>query len=157
MIERIISGGQTGADRAALDAAIACGFPHGGWCPKGRTAEDGIIPPHYRLEETAGASYLARTEKNVKASDGTVAFTMGEMGSGTARTRDFAGRHRKPCLHLALHHLNDLEAERRVRAFVAEHAIKTLNVAGSSASREPEVHTRVFTVIRRVLAEEEAG
>src|SRR5687768_10043060 len=86
MIEIIISGGQTGADRAALDAAMVCGVPHGGWCPNGRTAEDGPLPECYLLTETAGASYLARTEKNVKDSDGTLIFTMGLLSGGSART-----------------------------------------------------------------------
>ena len=75
-VEKIVSGGQTGADRAGLDFAIAHGIPHGGWCPKGRKAEDGTIPERYGLSETSRADYLQRTEANVRESDGTVIFTV---------------------------------------------------------------------------------
>ena len=91
MIETLLSGAQTGADRAALDWAIFRDVPHGGWCPKGRKAEDGKIPPHYQLTETPSASYLQRTEWNVRDSDGTVIFTVAaELAGGSKRTADFA-------------------------------------------------------------------
>jgi hypothetical protein len=151
MLERIISGGQTGADRAALDAAIACGFPHGGWCPRGRLAEDGPIPERYELIETGGASYLARTERNVKRSDGTVILTIGGMASGSARTADFARRHRKPWCHLRLDETADAEAVARLQDFIREHEIRTLNVAGSRASTEPELYSRCRAIIGEVL------
>jgi hypothetical protein len=76
MPPKIVSGGQTGADRAALDWAIFHDLPHGGWCPKGRKAEDGVIPDQYQLTETSSASYPQRTQWNVRDSDGTVIFTM---------------------------------------------------------------------------------
>ncbi len=148
MIERIVSGGQTGADRAGLDAAIACGIPHGGWCPKGRTAEDGVIPERYQLTETEGVSYLARTERNVKQSDGTVIFTLGELAGGSLRTVDFARRHRKPWKHIQLGGIGDEQAAEALRRFVTEQGIKVLNVAGSSESREPGLHQRVQAVVR---------
>ncbi|MCC6355238.1 MAG: putative molybdenum carrier protein [Verrucomicrobiae bacterium] len=98
IIEKIVSGGQTGADRAALDAAIALGIPHGGWCPKGRRAEDGRIPGRYRLAETPGANYLQRTEWNVRDSDGTVLFTLGKAATGGSRkTIEIARRLGGPC------------------------------------------------------------
>lgn len=151
MIERIISGGQTGADRAGLDAAIACGIPHGGWCPKGRIAEDGIIPDLYQLTETEGASYLARTERNVKHSDGTVILTVGELSSGSARTVDFARRHKKPRLYLRLDGLSNAEATAMLQDFVAEHHIRSLNVAGSRASSEPELYGRCLAILSELL------
>ena len=148
MINSIVSGGQTGADRAGLDAAIAFGIPHGGWCPKGRVAEDGIIPERYQLTETEGASYLARTERNVKHSDGTVIFTIGPIAGGSSRTADFARRHRKPWLHLRLDQMDAEQAADLVGRFVLSEAIGTLNVAGSSESREPGIHDSALGVLR---------
>ena len=153
MIERIVSGGQTGADRAALDAAIACGIPHGGWCPKGRRAEDGEIPARYELTETESSSSLARTERNVKSSDGTVILTIAELAGGSLRTVDFARRHRKPWLHLRLDAMSDREAMERLHAFVTGHGIRTLNVAGSRASKEPELYDRTFSIVSGLLRE----
>ncbi len=153
MIERVISGGQTGADRAALDAAIARGIPHGGWCPKGRLAEDGRIPDRYDLIETEGASYLARTERNVKRSDGTTILTIGELTSGSLRTAEFARRHKKPWLHLRLDGMGDADAAKRLRAFAGQHDIRTLNVAGSRASTEPELYDRCHAILEMVLGE----
>src|SRR6478735_3602017 len=94
-MERVVSGGQTGADRAALDWAIAKGIPHGGWCPKGRKAEDGPIDNGYRLQETPSANYVQRTEWNVRDSDSTVIFSIGEtLTGGSKKTVDLAGRQR---------------------------------------------------------------
>src|SRR5437870_5407187 len=81
-IAKIVSGGQTGADRAAFDWAIANNIPHGGWCPRGRLAEDGIIPDFYRMQETVSTEYVVRTERNVTESDGTVIFTIGKALTG---------------------------------------------------------------------------
>ena len=101
-IERIVSGGQTGADRAGLDWALANAVPHEGWCPAGRRAEDGEIASGYALRETAGAGYLVRTEWNVRDSDGTVIFSLAaRLGGGSMRTLEFAQRAGKPVLHLS--------------------------------------------------------
>jgi hypothetical protein len=156
MIERIVSGGQTGADRAGLDAAITRGIPHGGWCPKGRKAEDGPIPEIYNLTETEGASYLARTERNVKHSDGTVIFTIGVLAGGSARTADFARRHRKPWVHLDLSQLSDQEAAAALASFIEQHDIRTLNVAGSRGSSHPDIGDRTFAVVSAVLRSQSA-
>ncbi|MEO5713595.1 MAG: putative molybdenum carrier protein [Luteolibacter sp.] len=152
LIKRIVSGGQTGADRAGLDAAVAFGIPHGGWCLKGRTAEDGTIPERYHLTETEGASYLARTERNVKQSDVTIVFTIGSLAGGSSRTVDFARRHRKPWLHLRLGQMDADQAADLVGQFVRNEAIGVLNVAGSSESREPEIYHRAVGVLRLWLA-----
>ena len=93
---KIISGGQTGVDRGALDAAIALGVPHGGWCPHGRLAEDGIIPARYQLRQTDSPEYHVRTEKNVQDSDATLILYRGEMKGGTKLTWQLAERHAKP-------------------------------------------------------------
>ena len=101
ILRKIVSGGQTGADRAALDWAISRGVLHGGWCPKDRRAEDGAIPLHYELQETDSANYLVRTEQNVIDSDGTVVFSIKPLLSGgSKKTAEFARKHGKPLMHL---------------------------------------------------------
>jgi predicted Rossmann fold nucleotide-binding protein DprA/Smf involved in DNA uptake len=98
----IVSGGQTGADRAALDWAINHGIPYGGWCPKGRRAEDGSIDAKYQLQETPSSNYLQRTEWNARDYDGTVIFSIAEhLTGGSLKTVEFAVKHRKPSFHLS--------------------------------------------------------
>ena len=127
----IISGGQTGADRGGLDAAERLRIPRSGWCPKGRRAEDGVIPPDYPLKETTSASYADRTERNVRWADGTVVFTFGTPTGGSALTLRVAERHRKPHLHLDLGALQPEEAVARLRDWLAAEEVRVLNVAGS--------------------------
>ena len=141
----IVSGGQTGADRAALDFAIEHGLAHDGWCPRGRLAEDGVISSRYQLRETPSRRYAQRTEWNVRDSDATVLFTIGpRVQGGTALTRDLAERLGRPWLHLARDAAVDEHAATeasaiQLLAFLAEHEIKRLNVAGPRASQEPNV------------------
>ena len=100
-ITKIVSGGQTGADIGALDAAICCNVPHGGWCPKGRKQEKRRkIPARYNLEEMTTGDYLKRTEANTVDSDATLVLTFGELAGSSRRTQEFALKHGKPCLHL---------------------------------------------------------
>src|SRR5450759_2908555 len=99
-IIKIVSGGQTGADRGGLDAAIHCKIPHGGWCPQGRRAVDGVIPGKYLLQETASSDYLHRNEANVTDSDATLIFTIGKLSGGSLKTMEFAQKHKKPVLHI---------------------------------------------------------
>jgi hypothetical protein len=139
VLERIISGGQTGADRAALDFAIARNLPHGGWCPDGRLAEDGLIPPRYQLVETPSSASIHRTEWNVRDSDGTVIFSIGmALTGGSKSTGEFAVQYQKPFLHLSRERDGDSAAE-KLSAFLREHRIRTLNVAGPRQSEEPDV------------------
>src|SRR5438445_1429872 len=98
MFEKVISGGQTGVDRAALDVALELGVPAGGWCPKGRKAEDGSLAPRYPLTETPSEEYWQRTEWNVRDSDGTLVLTRGAPTEGTAYTIEVAKKLGKPCL-----------------------------------------------------------
>ncbi|MCX8091262.1 MAG: putative molybdenum carrier protein [Verrucomicrobiae bacterium] len=136
-LERIVSGGQTGVDRAALDVAMELGVPHGGWCPRGRLAEDGPISSAYRLQETPEPVYAQRTEWNVRDSDGTVIFSVAEeLTGGSALTRQLAAALGKPCLHLA-EQRDGRSALRKLRAFIRRHHIRTLNVAGPRLSTEP--------------------
>ena len=102
MVKKIISGGQTGADRAALDFARKHKIPHGGWVPKGRIAEDGPLDKNYRLTEMPTTSYQKRTEMNVIGSDGTVIFSHGRLTGGSAYTKTMATKHNRPCLHIDL-------------------------------------------------------
>lgn len=151
MVERIVSGGQTGADRAALDWAIRNGIAHGGWCPSGRLAEDGPISGDYRLRETDESRYQVRTERNVIDSDGTVVFTVdSEVTGGSLATIRFAKKHRKPCIHLSRATTEDPAAA--LRDFIACHDIAVLNVAGPRASGEPEIGDFVADVLEASLA-----
>jgi hypothetical protein len=132
---KIISGGQTGADRAALDWAITNGLPHEGWCPKGRRTEDGTLPAEYRLIETPSSSYLQRTEWNVRDSDATLIFTLGEkLDGGSKRTAEFAAKLHKPYLHVWRRSSPSLIAR-----FLYQHCVKVLNVAGKRESSAPGI------------------
>ncbi|MFH0919854.1 MAG: putative molybdenum carrier protein [Fibrobacterota bacterium] len=150
-VEKIISGGQTGADRAALDTAIRLNIPHGGYCPKGRVAEDGRIDARYLLEETESVDYRERTELNVIHSDGTAVFTVsGILDGGTKETADFAKKHNKPLLRLKA---VDESPVSELAYFIGKYEIKVLNVAGPRASREPGVGAFVDRVLSEALAE----
>jgi hypothetical protein len=149
VLTKIISGGQTGADRAALDFAIARSIPHGGWCPKGRLAEDGSLDMRYALTETSTDIYAERTERNVRDSDGTVIFTVSPALTGGCKlTAECARQHRKPLLHLSL---QDENPAARLSKFLSHHRIRVLNVAGSRASKEPEVYGFVGEVLGKAL------
>ncbi len=150
-IRKIISGGQTGADRAALDIGIACNVPHGGWCPKGRRAEDGTIDTRYELTETPSPDSSQRTEWNVRDSDGTAIISMGrELRGGSALTAQYAGSHGKPWLHISRQVDGDRGAQ-RLDDFVRTCNIRFLNVAGPRQSEEPEVGTYVKAVMEEYL------
>ena len=150
-IERIVSGGQTGADRAGLDAALRLGLPCGGWCPKDRRAEDGPIPARYPLQETRSSRYLDRTRRNVRDSDGTAVFSLGSvLSGGSLQTARYAQARGVPCLHLARDG-GDPDPAGRLRAFLEEHGIRCLNVAGSRESREPGIHSWVESLLLEAL------
>ena len=137
-IAEIVSGGQTGADRGGLDAAIYCEIPHGGWCPKGRKAEDGVIPKKYQLEEMGSADHLKRTEANAVDSDATVVLTYGKATGGSKRTMEFAKKHDKPCLHIAIDQYSRRDVVNFIKRWFDGDVTKptppmdcVLNVAGS--------------------------
>ena len=132
---KIMSGGQTGADRAGLDWAIAHGFAHGGWCPKGRSSEDGKIDSGYLLSETPTANYLQRTEWNVRDSDVTLIFTLVEkLDGGSKRTADFADKLGKPWLHV-----HPRVHPKYVARFLAKHQVKSVNIAGKRELLAPGI------------------
>lgn len=145
---RVISGGQTGVDRAALDVALKLGLPCGGTCPKGRRAEDGVIPERYPLTESESSAYPVRTERNVLDSDGTLVLTSGPPTGGTALTIELAQRHGRPCCVV------DVDAEdahTTVLAWLSEHGIRTVNVAGPREGPS-HIHARACRVLERILA-----
>ena len=147
-IEKIISGGQTGVDRAALDLTLEAGIPCGGWCPRGRKAEDGTIDFRYPLEETHSADYRVRTERNVRDSDGTLVITSGPMKGGTALTVTLARKYKKPCLAVDLASGGDHET---VTEWVKKNGIRILNVAGPRESETPGIHDRTIDFLRGVV------
>jgi putative molybdenum carrier protein len=150
ILGKIISGGQTGANRAALDFAIEHDIPHGGWCPKGRKSEDGPLEPKYRLTETPSASYPQRTEWNVRDSDGIVIFSLASaLTGGSKKTAAFAIKHKKPWLHICRD--GQYGAAESLRRFLSDHMIETLNVAGARASREPQISDFVKKVLEEAF------
>lgn len=150
-LERIISGGQTGVDRAGLDAAMALGIPHGGWCPRGRRAEDGIIPSRYVLAEHSSADYAPRTVQNVLDADGTMVLCVGTPTGGTLLTCQVARQHRRPLLVVDLDQLPPPEA---VRSWLEEHKIRVLNVAGPRESQSPGIGQRARAYLMQVLTQQ---
>jgi len=148
MIKKIVSGGQTGADQAALDVAIKLeDIPHGGWVPRGRLTEDGPLPEKYHLEEMPTANYQDRTEQNVIDSDATVILSHGKLSGGSAYTRDMALQHARPWLHIDLNKMSKFEATRKISAWVAENGVEILNVAGPRASRDPAIYDNVLEIL----------
>lgn len=143
-MQRIVTGGQTGVDRGALEAAIFLGIGHGGWCPRGRLAEDGPISLRYDLTETESAEYPIRTRQNVIDSDGTLILYEREIHGGTRLTLELAGEHHKPVLAIDVAGPLDYPATRR---WIADHAIAVLNVAGPRESSSPGIAMAARAII----------
>jgi len=150
MIEKIISGGQTGVDQAALDFAIKMDIPHGGWIPKGRLTENGPAAQKYRLTETSTESYSERTEKNVIEADGTLIISRGPLTGGSEYTRDMATRHQRPCLHIDLDRLAAFHAATAINEWIIDHKIGILNVAGPRSSKAPRIYRDVLKILESV-------
>ncbi|MBW2427917.1 MAG: putative molybdenum carrier protein [Deltaproteobacteria bacterium] len=147
MIKKIISGGQTGVDRAALDAAIKLTIPHGGWIPQGRLTENGSLPPEYRLRETDNTSYADRTEKNVLAADGTLIISRGPLTGGSEYTREMAVRHNRLWLHIDLKQIPAFQAAVAINDWISKRGIEILNVAGPRASKDPKIYKDTLNII----------
>ena len=151
-LQKIISGGQTGADRAALDAAIESGCKTGGFVPKGRWAEDGAISSKYkRLTETDSDDPAERTRLNVIHSDATLIFSHGKLAGGSMLTWRIARNERKPCLHIDLNKNSDSAAVDKIVLWMRTTEIRELNVAGPRASKDPGIYTAVKSVLTEVL------
>jgi hypothetical protein len=140
---RIVSGGQTGVDRAALDASLETGTSCGGWCPEGRLADDGEIPLHYPVSELKGAGYPERTLQNVIDSDGSAIIYFGKPAGGTAQTLQFCLERKKPYLLI--------DAAELMLAFVADYSITILNIAGPRASDEASAYGYAYQAVIRFL------
>ncbi len=147
-IAKIISGGQTGVDRAALDVAIELEVPCGGWCPRGRLAEDGVVPDRYPLHETRSAEYAERTEQNVVDADGTLIIATGPLTGGTALTVESAHRWNKPCLVVDPQDTPDVGL---IVTWLKHHQIETLNIAGPRESKYPGIYEQARHFLRKLF------
>jgi Circularly permutated YpsA SLOG family len=148
---KIISGGQTGADRAALDVALALGLPHGGFVPRDRWAEDGPIPARYALTALPGRSLAQRTEANVMEADATLVVTHGRAAGGTALTLRLARRHARPLLHLDLAAIPLPEAVAHLVLWLRHTGCAVLNVAGPRASKDPTIYAATTDLLSGAL------
>lgn len=148
-VRRIVSGGQTGVDRAALDVAIELGIEHGGWCPRGRLAEDGPIDDRYQLQETVESDYAIRTERNVVDSDGTLLLYREQLQRGTLLTYRLACRYHKPVLRIRLDESPvDVGA---IQRWLKDNGLQVLNVAGPRASSHPTIAQEAAQLLKQIL------
>lgn len=152
-VRRIISGGQTGADRGGLDAAIARGIEHGGWCPAGRRAEDGRIPARYgRMLETPSRGWGQRTRANVVDSDATIVVVRHDLTPGSRLTVDLCKEHGMTYLVVAISEMSAVRAAAgRVREWLAHHKPRVLNVAGSRESKAPGIQLDTAALVELAL------
>ncbi len=140
MVKKIISGGQTGVDQAALDVAIKLDIPHGGWIPSGRKTDAGFLPSKYRLRELHSGDWPQVIERNIMDSDGTLIISRGELSGGSELTRRTAMRKERPWFHVDLGKINAFEAAGAIQAWIKRNGIDVLNVTGPRASDDPEIY-----------------
>lgn len=148
---KVVTGGQTGVDRGALDAALDLNIQCGGWCPEGRLAEDGVIPEQYPLEELAGGDYRDRTRKNVVDSDGSAIIFFGEIEGGTECTLDDCVQLAKPYQLIDGAGMQPGQAAKQIAEFVRERNLQTLNIAGPRASKIEKGHKYAFETVRMLV------
>lgn len=142
-VRRVVSGGQSGADRAALDFALENNFETGGWIPKNRLAEDGKIPEKYpNLRETETENPGERTESNVRDSDATLILSHGDLNGGSKLTFELAEKYRKPCLHIDFLKINMQTAMEKTRTWLDSNDVKVLNAAGARASEDERIYEK---------------
>jgi hypothetical protein len=151
MISKIVSGGQTGADRAALDAALENNFPIGGYCPGNRMAEDGPIDKKYNLAEIDGG-YPQRTRMNVENSDGTLIFYQADLAGGTEQTLAFCIHAQKPYKLIDIDLASEETAAGIILEFIEKNSIGVVNVAGPRLSECPPIYGFVKNTIKLVFS-----
>ncbi len=149
MIEKIISGGQTGVDRAALDVAMELGIACGGWCPAGRDADDGPIPEKYPLQETADIDHTVRTQNNVRDSDGNLMFYRGELQGGTAYAVEMAKHLGRPVVAI------NLDAPLQIQGvidWIEQHRMRVLHIGGQREQTSPGIYELTRALIKEILS-----
>jgi len=151
MIKKIISGGQTGADRAALDVARKFDLSHGGWIPKGRKTEKGPLPEIYKLKEMPTDSYEARTEQNVLDSDGTLIIARGKLTGGSDYTRHMTLKHKKQLLGIDLNLIGHFDAASLAASWIKLQRVQVLNVAGPRTSKDRQIYSDVVIILEQVV------
>jgi hypothetical protein len=151
MLKKIISGGQVGADQAALDAAIKCNFPHSGWIQNGRKTQTGALPEKYHLIEMSASGYKERIERNVIESDGTVIITHGDLTGGAEYSRKMAKKHHRPCLHVDLSITPAAVSSSDINTWIIENSIEVLNVTGSRTSEDGDVYKDTADIIEGAI------
>lgn len=150
-IKKILSGGQTGADRAALDFAMEYGIEHAGWVPEGRKAEDGVIPMQYNVNELPGGNYADRTAKNVIDADGTLIVSHGELTGGSLLTLGVAEKHGRPVLHIDMNRMIAFDAAIDIHEWIEARGVEVLNVAGPRESKDPNIYAVVRNLLETVF------
>ena len=150
-ISKIVSGGQTGVDRAGLDVALSLAYPIGGWCPKGRIAEDGVIDQQYPLQETPRSDYYQRTEWNVRDSDGTLIICWGPPTGGTGYTMEHAKKLGRPFFIFDLKQPQP-EQQKNFAIWVAQHNIRTLNIAGPRENPAQTIYPAAKEILLLLLS-----
>lgn len=151
MMIKIISGGQTGSDQAALDVAIKNNISHGGWITKGRRTENGPLSLRYNLSEINSYSYSKRTEMNILDSDGIIIFSFGKLTGGSLLTKKISKKHQKKYLHINLDVLNINGSIEKIKVWIKRNMISTLNVAGSRESKSPGIYDKTFEILDSVI------
>jgi hypothetical protein len=150
MIRKIISGGQAGAERAALDVAMALGISHGGWIPKGRLTETGPLPDKYHLKQMPSPGYPECAEQNIIRSDATLIVYRGKLSGTSTQAIAYAVRHQKECLHIDLNTHRGFPAAQMIQSWIVENDIETLNIAGPRASEDSDIYADTARLLRAV-------
>ena len=151
MIKKIVSGGQIGADQAALDVAIKLGVPHGGWIQKGRKTQRGTLPEKYQLKEMPIAGFKERIVQNVIDSDGTVIISHGDLTGGADYSQKMAEAHKRPCLHIDLNETPADMAGSKLNTWIIENEIEVLNVTGSRTSEDSKIYKETMYIVEEII------
>jgi len=148
LLSKIISGGRTGAERAALDVAVDHGIPHGGWVARGRIAEDGALPETYQLQEMGAGSHEKLAERNVLDSDGTLILCHGQLTGTLGLAARLANQHGRPCLHLDFNRTNAFRTAQEINRWIQGNGIHILNVTGPRASEDPKIYDATYRAFK---------